>query len=258
MTKKNQNQYFSKTIEKGFKILSLFLSEKTRLSRIEISKLTGINMTSTYRFIDTLITLGYLRKDPRTKMLELGPSAFVMGHSFVNNFSIRSIVKPLLDQFYDKNKITVDSAVVYEETILLLYRRSSKQTVGYNIPTMATDLFHCSCLGKAVLAWLPPVERDSFLQRLKLKSLTQNTITSKKKLIEELELSRIRGYVINNEELMPGLLSIGAPLLNNIGNEPIGAISIDFSTAKHTVEQIQEDFVDILIQLANQISTSLY
>ncbi len=258
MTKKKQNQYISKTIEKGFKILSLFLGEKTRLSRIEISKLTGINMTSTYRFIDTLVTLNYLRKDPQTKLLELGPSAFVMGHSFVRNFSIRNAIKPFLDQFYDENKISVDSAVFYEKTLLVLYRRSSRQIVSYKIPTMARNLFHCSSLGKAILAWLPIKERDSFIETLKLERQTQNTITSKTKLIEELELSLIKGYVVTNEELLPGLISIGVPILNTIENRPIGAVSLDFSTVKHTVEKIQEDHVDSLIQLANQISTSIY
>ncbi len=211
-------------------------------------------MTSTYRFIDTLISLGYLRKDPRTKLVELGPAAFALGHSFVQSFNIRSIVKSILDQFFEKNKITVDSAVFYENTLLILYRRMSEQTVKYDIPTMTKDLFHCTSLGKAVLAWLPPAELELFLKTLKLTKQTQNTITSKKRLIEELEKTRIRGYATANEELMPGVISIGAPLINRNTNRPTGAVSFDFSKGEHTVESIQARYAEALLQLAKQIS----
>ena len=109
MAKDKPSQYFLTTLEKGLIILSLFTVEQPNLSRVEISRLTGINMTSTYRFIDTLTTLGYLRKDPRTKLLELGPAAFSLGHNFIQNFSLLNIVRPLLDQIYEKHHISVDS-----------------------------------------------------------------------------------------------------------------------------------------------------
>ncbi len=258
MNKKIRNQYFSKTIDTGLRILSLFSEGEPKLSRTEISRKNGINMTSNYRFIDTLISLGYLRKDPRTKLVELGPAAFVLGHSFVQNFNIRSIVKPLLDQFYEKYQITIDSAVFYENTLLILYRRMSEQTVKYNIPTMTKDLFHCTALGKAVLAFLPSPELELFLKTVKLNRQTQNAITSKKFLVEELEKTRIRGYAINNEELMPGVISIGAPLINRNTNRPTGAVSLDFSTIEHTVESIQGHYTGVLFQLAEQISNFIF
>ena len=44
-----QPSYFSKTLEKGMKILSLFDQDRTTCTQAEIAKLTNINMTSTYR-----------------------------------------------------------------------------------------------------------------------------------------------------------------------------------------------------------------
>ena len=64
-----ENQYFSTSLQKGLKILWLFNKETPSLTQSEISRTTGINMTSTYRFVNTLVRLGYLEKDAKTKEL---------------------------------------------------------------------------------------------------------------------------------------------------------------------------------------------
>ena len=52
--------YFSKSLEKGLKILSLFNRENPVMTQSRIAKTLDLNMTSTYRYINTLVELGYL------------------------------------------------------------------------------------------------------------------------------------------------------------------------------------------------------
>ena len=59
--------YFSKSLEKGLKILSLFSRDTPVLTQSGIARALGLNMTSTYRYINTLVEMGYLEKDARTK-----------------------------------------------------------------------------------------------------------------------------------------------------------------------------------------------
>ena len=59
--------YFSKSLEKGLSILSLFDREHPVLTQSEIARRLDMNMTSTYRYINTLAELGYLEKDTKTK-----------------------------------------------------------------------------------------------------------------------------------------------------------------------------------------------
>lgn len=257
MAKDKPSQYFLTTLEKGLNILSLFTVEQPNLSRVEISRLTGINMTSTYRFIDTLTTLGYLRKDPRTKLLELGPAAFSLGHNFIQNFSLLNIVRPLLDQVYEKHNISVDSTVFSGDTLLLLYRRYAKEAVPFNLPHISGNVLHCTSMGKAILAHLPVKEFHAFLDRLALDRITPNTITEKGKFIRELEKTRKRGYAVNNEEYVAGLLAIAAPLMNQRTNRPIGAVSFDFPTEKHSTDSIQKKYAELLLNLAEDVSNRI-
>ena len=64
--------YFSKSLEKGLKVLSLFSGETPVLTQSEIAKTLGMNMTSTYRYINTLVELGYLEKNAKTKEIQEG------------------------------------------------------------------------------------------------------------------------------------------------------------------------------------------
>ena len=64
------DKYFSKTIEKGLWILSLFDRDHSKRSLSEISQITGINKTSVYRFVNTLIDYGRKRRlDSQKPML---------------------------------------------------------------------------------------------------------------------------------------------------------------------------------------------
>ena len=71
--KPENDKYFSKTIEKGLLILSLFDRDHSKRSLSEISHITGINKTSVFRFVNTLVELGYLRKNSSSRLIRLGP-----------------------------------------------------------------------------------------------------------------------------------------------------------------------------------------
>lgn len=63
---KPSDPYFSTTVQKSLIILGLFDREHTRRSLTEISRLTGINKTTCYRFVKTFVQLGYLKKTTKT------------------------------------------------------------------------------------------------------------------------------------------------------------------------------------------------
>jgi IclR family pca regulon transcriptional regulator len=62
-----------------------------------------------------------------------------------------------------------------------------------------------------------------------------------KSLLIEFDASRIRGYSLNNEEFIPGLIAIGAPLKNFQLDKVVGAVSFDFSTNNYSIDMIQND-----------------
>ncbi len=254
--RKPQNPYFSKTIEKGLKILNLFNQNRTSLTLKEISQDVDINKTSAFRFANTLIQLGYLRKDPKTRLLKLGPKALFLSHSLMKSFDLLQIIKPFIDDAYKRYNNTIDSALLDGNTILILYRREAKDTLTFRLPPVTTALY-CTALGKAALAHIPENEILAIIEQIDFIKKTKNSLVNKEALMTDLKKTRKRGYSLNNEEYVLGLISIGAPLLNMEANRAIGAISFDFSTAQYSLNTIERKYAKTIVKLAKDISAMI-
>ena len=75
--------YFSKTLEKGMRILDLFDEDHSRWSQKNIAEAMQLNTTSTCRLINTFVEMRYLVKDDedqadqsRTDVGRLGTKTF--------------------------------------------------------------------------------------------------------------------------------------------------------------------------------------
>lgn len=249
----NTPAYFSKTIEKGLAIMGLFDRDHTRRNLTEISKITGVNKTSTFRFINTLVNLGYLKKCNNNKLIKLGPKALLLGHNFIQGSDLLQGVKSWIDKTFNEYAITIDSALLDDLKLISLYRRESSNIIHLRLPLVMEDL-HARAMGKAVLAHISESDLSRFLDRMPMKKLTPKTLDGREVLLADLNLTRDRGYSINNEEYMLGLICIGAPVMNYQTKSVMGAISLDFSTSEQSLDSIQKNYTGILTKLAGEIS----
>ena len=252
MVSKN-DPYFSKTIEKGLILLNLFDRDHPRRSLSEISRLTGINKTSVFRFVNTLVKLGYLKKSESNKLLKLGPRALLLGHNFTQGFDLLQGVKPIIDKNFLECKNTIDSALLYDLTLLSLYRRDAPNPIYFRLPLVFDNLY-ARAMGKAVLAQLSQAERLRFLDSVPRIKHTANTLTKREDILADIKATEERGYAINNEENVPGLICIGAALMNYKTKTVVGAVSIDFSIAEHSLSSIEQNYTGMLTKLASDIS----
>lgn len=252
----DNDKYFSKTIEKGLLILSLFDRDHSKRSLSEISQITGINKTSVFRFVNTLVELGYLRKNSNNRLIRLGPKSFVLGQNFFHGFDLLQGIKPIIDKTSIQHNVSVDSALVHGHSLISLYRRELPNLIYFRLPLMMDDL-HARALGKAVLAHLETPELTSFIRSLRLTKLTPKTITRKEDLLKELKATRNRGYSINNEEYLLGLVCIGAPLINYNTKAVAGAVSLDFPVAEFPLAIIERNYTGVLTRLASELSAIL-
>jgi len=254
--KKDTKQELSETLEKGLRILDLFDSYHQGLRLTDISKTLGINRTSVYRYVNTFCQLGYLRKDTKTKLLKLGPKSTALAYNVLQNSDLVSIIRPVVNQTYEKYDIQIDVGLLHGNEIFLAYRQLSKNTRSFRHFTFAKGL-HFLATGKAAMAFLPDEERDLLIASLNLEQKTSQTITTKAQLHVDLKKTRERGYSLNNEELVPGLIAIGAPIFSSNSNLVIGAVSFDSSTTGYTMKEFEKTFARKAIELAKEISVVL-
>lgn len=116
---------------------------------------------------------------------------------------------------------------------------------------------HNSAPGKAVLSELPREEVKRILQLRGLPATTDDTITEKGTLLDELETIRERGYSTNNEELERGFRSVGAPIHHADGTV-LGALSIGGPAYRFQVNSSSEsESIDQLLAAVNRVEDKI-
>ena len=90
--------------------------------------------------------------------------------------------------------------------------------------------------------------------KVELESLTPRTITDVDTLRDELQKVRECGYAEDDEESLPGLRCVGAPIWNS--QKVVAALSVSGSTLVVTEERLEEIAADV-VATAQRISTQL-
>ena len=255
--KNSKKKYFHiNSLEKGFKVLEL-LAEKEELSVTKVAELLGFNRTGSHRFLSTLRELGYVQKNQDSryrltfKLLELGAKV-------ANRFEIRRVARPFMQELASIYNETINLGFWDGERIVHLDKVESQEIFRIDPEIWSRVPAYCTGLGKSVLAFLPQNELDAFLASVKLKSYTPNTITTRKRLKEELQKTRERGFAVDNEELAMGLRCVAAPVFDYTGR-PSYAISVAAPAMRITpelMERIQKDVKEIGTKLSAQLGMS--
>jgi DNA-binding IclR family transcriptional regulator len=252
-----ENQYFSTSLEKGLKILSLFSLENPGLTQSEISRTSGINMTSTYRFVNTLVKLGYLEKNARTKELRLGIRSLAMSANIIRTIDEMSLIKGIVDKVHVNNNITIDVVFAIDDNLVRTYHRQATETLTYHLPAVAKNSMHNTSVGKAYLSTLPEDSLRQVIDGMLLVSKTKKAIVDKDRLVNEIEKTRQRGYAVCDEEYLPGLVTIGAPLINQTTGKGIGGVSFDFSIIQHSAREVEKKYSAMIVELGRSLSEIL-
>jgi DNA-binding IclR family transcriptional regulator len=246
--------YFSKSLEKGLKILALFNRETPVLTQSEIATTLDLNRTSTYRYINTLVELGYLEKDAKTK--EIRPSILCMlfcTNLMRTNDHLR-MIKEVVDRIHGENNVSIDVAFVVDDTIVHIYHRDAEETLTYRLPDFSKNCLHNTALGKAYLSSLSDDLITEKIDTMILVAKTEKTIVEKDTLAAELKKIKARQYAMSEEEFLPGLVAIGAPLYDPLSGKGVGAVSFDFSVLQHSAEDIKAKYRDMIRETAKSLS----
>lgn len=104
---------------------------------------------------------------------------------------------------------------------------------------------HASAGGKVILAGLPGQRVESILAEMGMPALTENTVTDRAALREELDRVRERGLAFDREEQAPGVRGIGAPVEWS-GDHPVGAAYVVGPAERMGDERLEGDLPEIL------------
>jgi len=112
-------------------------------------------------------------------------------------------------------------------------------------------MFHCTGLGKAILASLPRERAEAIIDAQGMDENTANTITDRDRLFEHLAEVHERGYAIDDEEAIAGLRCVAAPVVAS--ERTVGAVSVSGPARRMEDARIRDELAPLVLRAANVI-----
>jgi DNA-binding IclR family transcriptional regulator len=201
-------------IARAASILAALEAAPGGLSLAQIAQRVGLPRSTVHRIVKALTTERFLVPVSAAGGVRLGPRLAGLASAALGE--LRQQIRPQLERLSREVNETVDLAVLDRDWVIFIDQVSAPQrlqavsAVGTRFPA------HCTANGKALLAELSP-ERLRALLPARLPRLTRHTITSRAKLLAELEQIRAEGVAFDREEHTDGICAVGKTIPDGIG-----------------------------------------
>ncbi|PPA70491.1 IclR family transcriptional regulator [Jeotgalibacillus proteolyticus] len=242
-----------KSAVRVMEILELLSEHSEGLTVKEISDSLSFPQSSTFNLVQTLCTRNYLIQSG-TKKYKLGPKLIHIGSNAMEGLDVQSEGEVHLRKLMEDVQETVFMAVLSEDELVYVSKLEYNRSIRTGAKIGSRKPLYCTGLGKAFLAFMPEENRDSLLDELKLNKITENTITSKAVLIEQLTIYSNQGYAVDDEENEEGLYCIAAPVFN--ANQEVAA-AISIAGPKFRMLPNKDTIVQKLLSVSEEISQTL-
>ncbi len=210
------------TLSKGLAILEKLTSLKGGMGVSELSRELGLTKSNTFRLLQTLSTLGYVRREQdKTYLATL--KAWQVGRSVVENLNLRAAASQMMLHLSEETKETIYLAVRDGLNVVYIDKVESTKPIRSWNPIGGTAPIHCVGTGKAILATEYRHLRDRVVE--KLERYTDRTISDIEALDKDMAETTLRGYAIDTGEFRQNILSFGAAI-NLPNGETVGALGV--------------------------------
>jgi IclR family transcriptional regulator, KDG regulon repressor len=242
------------SVNRALSLVCLFTRGSPQLGITEMSKTLGLAKPTVHGLVSTLVKQGFLQRDQQTRKYRLGLKIYELGIVLAGSLEINQKGAGPAYQLAKQTGMVSRIAIWDLDSALLTVNIEPRShlffvhQIGPRIPA------YCSAIGKALLAFLDAPDFQGYLDRVKLKPLTANTITRKKQFLKEIEETRRLGYSTDREENLLGLACIGTPIFG-FGGRLEGSISLS-GDAKDIYKRL-ETLLPELVKTAKEISRSL-
>jgi len=230
------------------------LAEEREATPRRLAELIDEPRTTTYRLLRSLEALDLVETGAQPGSYRLGWKLMRLGAAVVERLDERQAALPVMERIHE----------YVGETVFLVVRRGLnavciERLEGLRVQSLALRLggslpLHVGAGPRALLAFEPESEWKTYVDDGGLAFMNETAIKPKE-LYRELAETRERGYAVSDEDVTPGIASIGAPIFDYTGRVR-AALSIG-GMKSLVLGDDRETFVRLLVDGARDISRSL-
>ena len=246
----------NQSVTRALTIISLFSRQRTQIGITEVSKVLGVAKGTAHSLVSTLVHGGFLCQDSDNKKYRLGLKVFEIGMMQPQAQLLNQHALGPTMELSQTRKVVTRVAIWDDDAVLVTYtnyppnRPELSNSVGPRLHA------HSTAMGKCILAHLPAADLDGFLTTHTLVGFTDATITDEAAFRREIEDIAQKGYALDREESLRGLVCMGAPVFDS-SLAVLGAVSLSGSPESILAEDRIDRLAKDLLTCADKVSRSL-
>ncbi|MBP1931209.1 IclR family transcriptional regulator [Ammoniphilus resinae] len=244
-----------KSLERAFQIVEQVSVEKNGIGITELSVKLGMYKSTVHRVLNTLVHLGYVEQDRNTEKYKLGYRWLAVSSRLLNNLDIRKVAYPYLQDLADHTGEVIHLVVLDGHEVVYIEKVEGNQTIRMHSQIGKRVPVHCTGVGKAILAFLPPAALTKVLSGCEWHAHTPYTLKTENELLRHLEKVRKQGYAFDLEENELGISCAAAPIWDYTG-KVAASISVSGPTTRMNKERL-EDTAKLVREYGRKISVTL-
>jgi IclR family acetate operon transcriptional repressor len=225
----------SSALQKGFSLLEHLVEADRALTLAELVAQMDLPKATVHRLLMNLEAAQLLKRDltgkryvPGDRLTRFSLRAVVFS---ARMSPVRAVLERLVAEIGESINLGVldGTSVAYVQRVECNWPLRTHLSAGSRVP------LHCTATGKLFLALMPTARRTALLDEIELQAYSPNTITSRKRLDEELARIRDERLAVNNEEFMVGAIGLSVPLMG-IDGEMIAGLALHAPVARVSIK----------------------
>lgn len=241
----------SKALDKGCRLLRYLAGAREGATLVAASRALRLSKPTVARLLNVLAEHRFVEYDAATARYVIGMSLVELGQMRLEAIELRAAAAPYMRDLMERTQETVHLGILQGGQMVYIDKVEGPRALRLTSRLGRATYAHCTALGKALLAELPPEE---VARRLgdNLPRLTRKTIGSHQALAAHLERVRAQGYAVDDEEEDVGVRCVASPI--RIGAEAVAAISVSGPAVHLPLGRIRREIGPLVREMAARIS----
>lgn len=240
------------SLDRAVQVLDVLSKTTDGMPITELSDRIGLSLSTTHRFLQSLINNGLVIQDPISRRYKLGLRLLSLASGLLKS-----------DRLLELSREAMQRAAVLSGNVVYLCKQQNKEIVCVSatnpidgiIPSFAVQVgntlpVHACAAAKIIMAYQPePFLRGLLRELSPLPQYTKKTTADIEHVLRDYKHCREVGYALCDEEIHLGVIAVAAPIFNYDGSV-LGSIGVTCVKAHTSVPTL----VKTICESANEIS----
>jgi DNA-binding IclR family transcriptional regulator len=210
-------------VARALQLLDAFNSDHRALTLSELSRRSGLPLTTVHRLAAELAAWGALERDP-DGAYRIGLRLWEIGSLAPRGQGLRECALPLLEDLSQITRENVQLAVREGTEVVFVERIAGSSAVPVRTRVGGRFALTATGVGLVLLAYAP-LEIQQEVLAGPIHRYTPHTLTTEGELRAALAETRARGYAISDRQITMETLSVAAPIYDAAG-QVVAALSL--------------------------------